>query len=209
MTTLHTRGNMNNVRALVIAAGVVLPAGSALAADIEITFVPSAAQVNVGDTFTVDIIADILNADPLQGEALAGWGMDAVLDVPSLASIDNTTLAPQWTALPDDGDGLAGYQMITQGETPQQVGIELASLELTATAAGTLTIDGAVSDDGLEGFGFVWTEQEGFSAADSILFNLGTVQIINPSVIPLPAPVVMAGLGLLCVGATRLRRSTH
>ncbi|MBI4791729.1 MAG: hypothetical protein HY789_03115 [Deltaproteobacteria bacterium] len=79
-----------------------LPAGSSAA--ITVYFSPLDAIVSAGETFSVDLMAD------LPTESVLGWGLDVSFDPSVIAMEEPPAIGPLWTAAPFtmDGDGLAG-----------------------------------------------------------------------------------------------------
>ncbi len=168
-------------------ATLMLSVSSANAA-ISVSVEPNNTLVNVGDTFTVDILADITSID-----AIVGWGMDLSFDslILSHNPLTDVLIGPSFNAAPTlDGDGLAGLLPFAP---PPVTGVSgndvlLATLTFEATQAGTTSLLGGFTvGDLTEGF-----VQLGGGPVD-VTFNGGLVQVI-------PAPTA-AMLGLIGLGA--------
>ena len=175
----------------------LLATGTACASSvIVVSFNPSDTVVERGDTFTVDIVATIL-----EDSAIVGWGMDVSFDT-SLVFHDSDTgvaLGPMFDAAPGpvgDEDGLIGLVPI-----PSPVwgdGIVLATLTFTATELGVTDLLGSYTDgDPWEGFYFVGGDMA------CVDFMGGTITIV-----PLPTALLagLAGLALVPIAGRRFRR---
>jgi len=182
-----------------VAGAVLAFASQAHGAMLQIEVVPSETEVNVGDTFTVDLVANILNGG---NEELAIWAMDLNLSNGSLASETNLDIADPWTQFnAGDNDGLAAWTIpAIDGVADQQSDIHLATLTFTAQSAGELNLIGSFANDGFEEFGFIDVSTGDISLPSSVEFINGTITII-----PLPASVLLAGIGLGTLGIFRRR----
>ncbi len=152
-------------------------------ADIMVTLAPADVSIDpVGATATVDILADIPQAD-----AILGWGLDLLLGDLRLASMTGVTIGPLFNpAFAPDGDELAGLAF------PDPVfgdGILLATVELTGNGLGvTSMVLGATDGDLTEGFALFGS---GFA---TVQYGDGTV-----TVTPEPASLAMLALGILAL----------
>ncbi len=170
-------------------------AGSPARAGISVSIEPSSSIVQVGDTFTVDILADITSID-----AIVGWGMDLSFDslILSHNPLTGVLIGPSFSAAPTlDGDGLAGLLPFSP---PPITGVSgndvlLATVTFEATQTGTTDLLGGFTlGDLTEGF-----VQLGGSPVD-VAFNNGLVQVI-----PAPTAAVLGLIGLAAVVLTRRR----
>ncbi len=164
-------------------------------AAISVSIEPSYTLVNVGETFTVDILADITSID-----AIVGWGMDLSFDslILSHNPLTNVLIGPSFSAAPTlDGDGLAGLLPFSP---PPITGVSgndvlLATMTFQATQTGTTALAGGFTlSDLTEGF-----VQLGGGQVD-VAFNGGLVQVI-----PAPTAAVLGLIGLAAVATTRRR----
>ena len=142
-----------------------------------VRFDPADKEVGLGETFTVDIVADIT-------DAILGWGLDlTIVDTAVVAINANPSIGPLWdgTATPD-GDGLVGLSF------PGSVvgnDILLATLSFSAIGVGDTDLLASVSGGDLtEGFAL---DPTGFA---EITYEAGHV-----TVTPEPATVILLGLG--------------
>lgn len=160
-------------------------------ADIAVSLVPQDSVVELsGGPFTIDIVADIPEADKC-----VGWGLDLTILDPLIADFTGSiVIGPSWTpAAPSenkDSDGLAGLAF------PDGVfgdDILLATVEFQPLAYGTTGLE--LSDDYpadlTEGFA-LWAS--GFATVN---YGVGSI-----SVIPEPATLTLLVLG----GLAALRR---
>jgi len=179
-------------------AGVLLlVAAWPAAGDIVVTVQPSETVVEVGDYFTVDLLADIPLAD-----AIVGWGMDLSFDG-SILSHDplvDVAIGPAFIpALAPDGDKLAGLFF---GPPPPPPGLSgddvlLATMTFEALMPGSTSLNGGITlGDPSEGF-----IGPGLPApVRTVLFSDASV-----TVIPAPAGVVLGLIGLGVVGWVKRR----
>src|SRR5437660_1433782 len=93
----------NSVRILIGLAMLLASAASEASAQNTVTvrFEPQNSTASVGDSFTVNLVADIPNP-------VVGWGLDVGFDS-SVLSLESVELGPAWfAASAADGDNLAG-----------------------------------------------------------------------------------------------------
>jgi hypothetical protein len=169
-------------------------AGTSTRADIIVGFAPPAKIVGLGDSFTIDIIADIPASEPI-----LVWGLDLTIANPAIASLTGPPeIGSEWfPAFSPDGDGLAGLAFPTG---VSGIGVVLATLSFSADAIGdTYLFLSTTPGDPTEGFGL---DPTGFA---NVNFEPGHVQVI-----PEPSALHMGALGLASIALlTRLRRSTR
>ncbi len=165
---------------MVLCTAVLLLASPALADTVYGYFNPAVKVANVGDVFTIDIVADMTND-------IVGWGLDLTVTAPAVAdrTLTEPVIGPNWdAAFAPDGDGLAGLAF------PAGVsgtGILLATVEFQALALGTTNLVLSVTPGDLtEGFALF---PSGF---DDYQFSLGTINVV-----PEPAALALLALGAL------------
>jgi len=170
---------------LAVLSAVGLCTAPALAT-IDVYLNPSNVTVYVGDLFTVDVLADIPEMEPI-----LGWGLDLTFDNPWVQQIGGPTVGPLWIpAAAPDGDGLAGVAFPPPGLWGDHV--PLASITLQAVAMGTVNVglDDDNPPDLTEGFAL---DPVGFAEVNYVP---GTITII-------PEPATLA---LLIAGSVALLR---
>ncbi len=137
--------------------------------------------VGLGEEFTIDILADIL--DPL-----VGWGLDLSFDSSVLALVDSPAIGPRWFLAPaSDADGLAGLAF---PDSVSGVGVLLASVTLSGMALGEtdLTLSTTLGD-----------LSEGF-ALDPTGFAQPTFESSHVFVVPEPATGLLGAIVLSIIG---------
>ncbi len=162
-------------------------------AGISVSIMPSSSMVQVNDTFTVDILADITSID-----AIVGWGMDLSFDslILSHNPLTDVVIGPSFNAAPTlDGDGLAGLLPFSP---PPITGVSgddvlLATLTFQATQTGASALLGGFTlGDLTEGF-----VQLGGGQVD-VAFDGGLVQVI-----PAPTAALLGMIGLAGIAITK------
>jgi hypothetical protein len=164
------------VPALGLALAGVLGLDGAASATPMVAVLPSATSVGVGESFSVDLVADL-------DAAILGWGLDLAVSGPATLDPGPPGIGASWTPLAaPDGDGLAGaaFPVGVQG-----TGILLATLSFTATAPGTVLLQVEITPGDLtEGFAL---DPTGFAASPV----LGSAEVSVPepgsSMLVLPA----------------------
>jgi len=177
------------MRSAVVAVVVGLFAAPAMAG-VVVRFDPPSDTVNLGDVFTIDIVAD---AD----EPIIGWGLDIDIEFPAFVSIGGPVSIPNPPWVPanaPDGDGLAALASPFAPTNGSVIGndILLATLTLSADAVGITDIN-ALSTPGDLSEGF---PRDGTGFAETT-FLPATIEVV-----PEPA----AGLLLVVGGLMMLRR---
>jgi hypothetical protein len=150
--------------------------------------VGGAVQLAPGESFSVDVVADL-------SEAIVGFGFDAGFDTALLARTA-LSIGPAWVAVnAADGDGLAGLSPL-----PGQQGSDvlLATLGFDALAPGLAEIVlGVTSGDNAEGFARVQ-----LGLFDSFVLP----DALAVEIVPEPASAALFALGLAALAARRRRR---
>lgn len=187
------RANPSVYLAAVIVLTAALPASAGLV-DVTVRFEPVEQTVNIGDDFTVNLVADIL-------PPVLGWGLDVSAVTRDIISpLGLPAIGPAWVpAYAPDGDGLAGLAFPDSVSGP---GVLLATLTFHADALGEVDLlAGVTPGDGTEGFALNPT---GFAM---VSFQLGLI-IVTPE--PLTAALLAAGAVLaLCSPSRRRRANAH
>jgi hypothetical protein len=154
-------------------------------AGIVVSFNPPAQSIDISaGTTTVDIVADIPEAD-----AIIGWGLDLTLTGTSVSQLGPPLIGPLFTpAYAPDGDGLAG--LVPPPDVVFGPAVVLATIMLSLDDLGTTYLDASYTPgdwpDLTEGF----MTEDGFA---DVTFVQGSV-----TVTPEPASLLLlALLGLL------------
>ena len=157
-------------------------------ATIVLEFNPSDIEVEVCDTFWVDLWADIPETD-----ATLAWGLDLVYDNTQM-SWDSLTIGPDWTLpLPSTtDDGFGGFRL-----GPIWGNVFLATLDFHCLDMGFSTLDLAVSDT-----------TEGFILPGGS-FAAWEYTPANITQTPEPATLFLMGTGLAGLVAARRRKKTR
>jgi hypothetical protein len=169
-----------------ICLAVGLHGTAALYGSVIVRVEPASRTVNVGDHFSVNIVADI-------EEPVVGWGLDLAFDHAVLAADGPPTIDSAWhTAWAPDGDGLIGLAF---PDSISGQNVLLATVSLSAIhVGGTDLMLGVTPGDLNEGFPLY---PSGFAA---VSFTQGHVNVV-----PEPAGLLLiaGGLMVLCLGRTR------
>lgn len=178
---------MKGLATSVVALALLCSVGSARA-DLIVRIDPPAQAVGLGSTFSVDIVADIV--DPI-----VGWGLDLTFDSSLVSLVGTPTIGPDWFgAFAPDGDGLAAMAF---PNSISGMNVLLATVTFSADAIGsTDLILGITQGDLTEGFAL---DPNGFAP---VTFQPATVEII-----PAPAAFLLGAVGLGLVGGLRRRFS--
>lgn len=153
-------------------------------------FDPAADTQMVGSSFTIDIVADIPETEPV-----LGWGLDLTIDDPAIISqVGSPVIGPLWYATyAPDGDELAALAF------PDNVwgdDVLLATITFSADVIGQTDLILSVTDGDLtEGFPL---DPTGFA---EVTFEPGHV-----TVIPEPLAVILLAMML---GLLAIRRRWH
>lgn len=169
------------MKKLVALVALAALAGTASAGTIIVTFDPLVSFIGVGDTGTVDVVADIPATDPV-----LGWGLDLDIVTPAVAELIGISIPAPWTQVFGiDGDGFGGVTFPTGiwGDD-----ITLATLTFRGLTVGTTDIHVSATEGDLT---------EGFAVDPT-----GFAQFVAPCgviVTPEPASILLALAGLLLI----------
>ena len=169
---------------------LLLAASPARAADVVVRMMPSDSTVNVGQVFTIDIVADL-------SVPVLGWGLDFSIDDPSIVSMDGSPqlASPPWAGvLAPDGDGLVALTD-PAGSSIRGLAIPLASITLVARRVGETDLRLTVTAGDLT---------EGF-AMDPTGFATVSFEPAHITVVPEPCSWALLLLGALAVRVRRVR----
>lgn len=176
---------MKKFIASVVVAGLAV--APSLAATVDVYLVPSNPVITVGQTVTIQIVADI--SDPV-----LGWGLDLDSLSPAIADkTGNQSIGSAWQPVNSiDGDNLAGVVPIPLIGI-SGTGILLASVDFIGLSVGIAPLD--LKDD------YPNDLSEGF-ALDPTGFAMVTYNDGSITVVPEPAAIALIALG----GLASLRR---
>ena len=171
-----------------LSVAILLVSANCAADPLTVYFSPSASDITVGATFTIDLVADI-------SEPVVGWGLDVTFN-PMILTLNSIETGMAWFPAPSfDGDNLAGFAfpLAVAGHSTL-----LATLNFTALAQGRSDLAALYTPDDLaEGFPL---DTGGFA----------DVQFINGSVlVSVPEPSLSLPLGcclLALLGLSRKKR---
>jgi hypothetical protein len=158
-------------------------------AGVVVSFNPVHSYVDQGQTFWVDVVADIPANEPI-----IGWGFDLAVANPAIAApTGNITFGPNWNAAP--GDPLDPYAALAFPDGIAGNGVLLVSIEFQAqNTDGTTALNlSATPGDLTEGFMIA----PPVSQLAEVTFNTGAITV------PVPEPVSFV---LLALGALLRRR---
>ncbi len=164
---------------------------AASAAVVELSLSAPTTRIEVGQRFSIDILADI--PDPV-----SGWGLDLGLDAAILQLVGTPAIGSAWTALAAaDGDGLAGLAPFPGSVSGSD--ILLARLELEAIGPGLAALMLSVTPGDLsEGLPL------GFPAAPGSFAELSFSDLtVEVAAAPAAPTLLLLGGGLALL---RLRR---
>lgn len=172
---------------------------AAWATPVEVYFNTPTTSLNIGNTFTVDLMADI--TDPV-----GGFGLDVSFDTSILSLIGLPAIGSSWLpAIAPDGDGLAGFAPFTLfGPQLSGSGITLATLTFQAVDFGTTTLAASMTpNDFTEGFPLPFPALPGSFAAVNFTNSSLTV---DSAPVPEPATMLLFGTGLAGFVGSRIKR---
>lgn len=179
----------------IIAAALLLTTGPA--GSVVVSWQPSTTTAVQGETFAVDIVADLPNP-------VLGWGLDINFDR-SVLGVAGTEVGPAWDAVfSPDGDGLAGlaFPAVPAGE-----GTLLATVSFDAVGEGTSDMQLGVTPGDLTE-GFLVEGSPGLADAD---FESGSVTVqeaASPVSAPATVLLLVHGIVLMGLGWRRGRRQS-
>jgi hypothetical protein len=178
-------------RTALAACAAGLLAVSTARADVTVWFDPTPRMAQVGDTFTINLVANIP-----QSQAVIGWGLDYIFPTPGLIAQVQFTIGPAWDPAPStpDGDGLAGLVHFPPGEGVSGQNVLLATITFQALAEGQTAL--VASDD------YPGDPTEGFAIDPALGGGFATVTYLDGLVI-IPEPSASI---LLALAAAFLRR---
>lgn len=174
---------------LVFFACVLLSIPAASLAAVTVSFQPQDTVIGVGETFSVDLLADMSN------DTVLAWGLDVSFDPLVLALTGAPAIGPSWNPVPaSDGDGLAGLAFPVPVTGPD---VLLATLTFETLAPGLTGLSAsATMGDLSEGFALL---SGGFAQEN---FIDGSVNVV-----PLPATLLLFGSGLAGLFGLKRRKN--
>jgi hypothetical protein len=178
--------------AFVLSLAALAPLASG--ATVIVTAIPAAPSVGVGETVTVELLAQFGPED-----LVLAWGLDLVLDPALVAMSGAPTLGASWLGFATpDGDGLGGVAL--EGITGTH---RLATLALEGLAPGLVELGFATTPrDRTEGFAL---DPTGF--ASGVVFQGASLEVVpEPRVL---AFALLASAALLRHGARRMRHGAR
>lgn len=162
-----------NVRTILICVTTIaLLAGVSASADVVVWLDPPSPTVSVGETVTVDIMAEFV--DPVMA-----WGLDLTIAEPTVASLTQIAIGSEWDATDTlDEDGLAGMRF------PTGVGgqVLLATLTFEGLAIGETALNLSSGPE----------EDEGFLLEAGYVAATGDFTGATLTVVPEPATLLLA-----------------
>jgi hypothetical protein len=168
-----------HMRLACIALTLGLLAGTTTA-DVLVDILPSELTINVGESVTFDIVADM-------SLPIMGWELDLSIADPTVASVAAPPIvAPPWSPVSSDGDGLGGIVFPTSVMGDD---IALATISIQGDAIGDTIIDVSTNapDEGFLIDAFAGGGMDTWTSNATMLH-----------VVPEPAvPTLMAMVGLL------------
>ena len=184
----------------IVLLGTVPASAQICLVDVCVRFDPSSDVVLLGETFEVDIVAEIVTP-------VVGWGLDLDIDAPSVISLSGSPdISLPWDGITGfDGDGLAALanpftDADNNGVNGSVSGTDIVLVTLTFVADAEGHAELSLSDDNpfdlTEGFPL---DGPGFA---EVTYELGFVWVV-----PEPWSVwpVMMGALVLCGGRRRRR----
>lgn len=188
---------MKRMKWLITLVCLILPV-TCWGTSVTVSFSPQG-PVDVGDAFTVDILADINPAD-----GLLGWGLDLDFQSSYLTLTDTQVNTALWTQPVNSDDGLAGNTL----SFPPVSGANflLATLSFEAIADGTANLSLGTDDPLLEGFMFLSGSADVTYQNSSIIINPSNNPGPGPGPAPVPEPATMFLLGFGLVGLAGVSR---
>jgi hypothetical protein len=161
-----------------------------------IVYFDAPATVEEGDTFSVNMLADI--QDPV-----LGWGLDLRFDPLVLSQVGVPVIGSAWSSPPPpppgDGDGLLGLAFPSVSGS----NILLATLSFEALFEGSSTLEADVTTGDLtEGFPLI---PSGFASTEYVD---ATVRVTPASDAPAPSIALLFGAGLAGLFARPKARQT-
>ena len=164
-----------------------------------IGFSPTVTNVEVGNIFSVDILADIPETEPI-----IGWGLDLIYDDLALSLIGSPIIGPNWTPLlTPDGDGFAGSFLPpfpppfppVMGVTGSNILLAQISYSVLQNGEFNLTAN-YTQGDFTEGFAL-----PGIGSFATPIFEGATIVAQQPeNVTPVPEPSTIFMLGISMIG---------
>lgn len=184
--------NNKVIKAFALASGLLMSAFSAQA-DLVLSFSESDIEVELNDTFTLDLYVDVTAGV----DSILAWGLDLDLSN-SILSLNSFTLGGDFMAIGGSDDGISGAS-----PTGPLFGsnILLGSFEFTAIATGDTVASTSNNDPLFEGF-----STTNFFTGTVFNSAMANISVTGSPVVAASAPATLGVFAIALFGLVGLRR---